>query len=51
MNSSKTDPRIIKSEFKGTAKGLEEGFFFYGKGMTVKCLASREAFLNWVGVK
>ena len=50
-NPSKNKLKKVKSEFKGTTQGLEEDFFFYGKGMNVKCLTSREAFLNWVGMK
>ena len=47
-NNSKTDP---KKRFQGGIAGLEDHYFYYGKGMNVKLVTTKEKILIYIGKK
>eukprot|EP00536_Pseudo-nitzschia_multiseries_P005181 jgi/Psemu1/11898/gm1.11898_g len=40
-----------KKKFQGGTVGLEERIFYYGKGMNIKWMTSKEKLLSYVGRK
>ena len=48
---TKKDSSIKKEKFEGDTKGLEGHTFYFGKGMDIKFLASKEKLLNYICTK
>ena len=48
---TKKDSSIKKEKFEGDTKGLEGHTFYFGKGMDIKFLASKEKLRNYICTK
>jgi hypothetical protein len=51
MSDNKSKGYSHEPNFEGGTKEIKSHFFYYGRGMQKKCLASSKMYLNYIGTK
>ena len=50
-NTGSNNYQNNRKKFQGSTKGIEDNYFYYGKGMDVKYITSKEAVLGYIAKK
>ena len=51
MSDNKVKTNQYEPTFEGGVKEIKKDFFYYGRGMSQKCMSSTKKFLDHIGSK